>query len=218
VKVWRKILDSDIMVNPNANHLFTHLLLRATHEGCKTCYRYQCIELGPGEVLIGTNEIASKSGLTRQSVRTALEYLKSTNRITIRSTKRFSVVSIIKWDTYQGAEEDINHQDNQQINHQVTINQPSSNHIQELKKVKKDQNPVAVTLYEFYANNVHNEPAKRSDAIKNITKLLNRGHTKEDLAETVEQYANGGPYDKPFHANNFFGQKEYYKGFGKYAK
>ena len=84
--------------------------------------------------------------------------------------------------------------------------------------LKKDQNPVAVKLYDFYAKHVSNVPAKRSDAIKSITKLLSKGHTETDLAGAVEEYANSNPGDKPYHANNFFGQKEYYRGFGKYRK
>jgi len=103
----------------------------------------------------------------------------------------------------------------QQANNKQTT---SKQHIQELKHYKKDQNPDAVAIYNFYADNIINVPAKRSDAIRNITKLLNNGGSKEDLAECVEDYLSKGVGDKPFHPNNFFGQKEYYKGYGKYAK
>ena len=207
-------MDSDLVSAPNASHVFMHLLMRSNFAKRKSSARYQCVELSPGDVLIGTEELAEKAGMSRQSIRTALEYLKNTERITIKSTNRYSIVSIVNWDTYQGSEDN----SNQQINQHVTSSQPARNHTIRSKEVKKDQNPAAVALYEFYAENIINEPAKRSDAIRNITKLLNKGHTKEDLAGAVEDYLEKGIGEKPFHPNNFFGQKEYYKGFGKYAK
>ena len=217
-KSWRKRWESDLATYPNANHLFQYLIDSASYKERDASFRYQCVHLMPGDALIGSKSAAAKTGLTRQTIRTCLEYLKSTNRVTIRSTKRFSIVSIIKWDTYQGDDTAVNQDDNHQTNQQVTISQPSSNHIQEVKKLRKDQNPVAVKLYEFYAENIHNDPSKRSDAIRNITKLLSKGNTETDLAETMEDYIERGIGNTPFHANNFFGQKEYYKGFGKYAK
>ena len=75
-------------------------------------------------------------------------------------------------------------------------------------------NPVAVKIYDFYAGNISNIPAKRSDAIRNITKLLKNGITEDSLVGAVDDYANSNPGDKPYHANNFFGQKEYYRGYG----
>lgn len=142
-KSWRKRWESDLATYPNANHLFQYLIDSASYKERDTSFRYQCVHLQAGDVLIGTKSAATRTGLTRQSVRTCLEYLKSTTRITIRSTKRFSIITILKWDTYQGDDTAIDQEDNHQTNQQVTINQPSSNHIQEVKELEKDQNPIA---------------------------------------------------------------------------
>jgi hypothetical protein len=199
---------------PNANHLFQYLIDHASYKDKDASFRYQCVHLQKGDVLVGLRSMKKRTGLSVRTIRTCLNYLKSTQRVTIKTTHRFSIVSIVKWDTYQGSDSD-----SDTLNDTLSDKQPTQRrqHTRS-KELKKDQNPVAVALFDFYSENIISVPAKRSDAIKNITKLLNSGHTKEDLAGAVEDYANSNFGDKPFHPNNFFGQKEYYKGYGKYAK
>lgn len=57
-----------------------------------------------------------------------MTYLKSTNRITIKTNSQFTLVEIKKWEEYQ--------LDNQQSNQPVTNQQPTSNHKQEGKNDK----------------------------------------------------------------------------------
>lgn len=39
--------------------------------------------------------------MTEDQLRTSLEHLKSTNEITIKTTNRFSVITVCKWEEYQ---------------------------------------------------------------------------------------------------------------------
>ena len=228
-KSWRKRWESDLATYPNANHLFQYLIDSASYKERDASFRYQCVHLMPGDVLIGSKSAAAKTGLTRQTIRTCLEYLKSTNRVTIRSTKRFSIVSIIKWDTYQGDDTAVNQDDNHQTNQQVTINQPSSNHIQEVKKVKKvkkDQNPTAAQIaadkiVSYYEKEVRDDQPSRFRARKNVLGLLKKGFSKEVLWECVNLYANGADATDPQFrkvAGNFFGRDSVYMSYIDQAK
>lgn len=143
-KRWRKKWDSDLARHPLANHLFDYLIDHAAWQETETSHRYKFTVLQRGDVLIGTEQMAANTGLSRQTVRTALTYLKSTSRITIKSTNRFSIISIINYDTYQGEDKDANQQNNQQINQQPTSSQPAANHIEELKALK-ELNPSSST-------------------------------------------------------------------------
>jgi hypothetical protein len=204
-----------------ARDLFIYILGHVTHYPTKLCANYGCVNLDPGQMVTGLHTLAERNGFSYQQVRSAMGYLISTNRVTRQSTKRYTIITVCNWDIYREAQigEQPTKQPTEQPtgNQQATNRQPSGNHIQEVKKLRKDQNPIAVAIYNFYSENIINVPAKRSDAIRNITKLLNNGCTKEDLAGCVEDYLDKGVGDKPYHPNNFFGQKEYYKGYGKYA-
>lgn len=51
------------------------------------------VELAPGELVMGRASLAVQTGLTQNEVRTALDHLKSTGYITIKSTNKFSIIS-----------------------------------------------------------------------------------------------------------------------------
>lgn len=81
----------------------------------------------PGQFIFGREKAAESTGLGEQTIRTCLEYLKSTGRITIKVTSRFSVITLMKWAEYQTPWTESNQQTNQQTNQQVTSSQPASN-------------------------------------------------------------------------------------------
>jgi hypothetical protein len=168
------------------------------------------VTLEPGQVIYGRNSFSKSLRCPPGSLPKRIDKLLSLGNITIKSNTHFSVITVTNWASYAATMAGRK----QPGNRQGTTRE----HIEEVKELKKDQNHDAVRLYKFYSENVINVPAKRSDAIRNITKLLNNGNTTEDLAGAVEDYIEKGIGDRPFHPNNFFGQKEYYKGFGKYAK
>lgn len=61
--------------------------------------------------------------MSEQEMRTSMEHLKSTNEITIKSTNKFSVITVCKWEEYQI--ENKNQPANQPA-HQQTINQQAT--------------------------------------------------------------------------------------------
>ena len=190
------------------------ILIRATHKKqtvpMKTGKGDTLVNLEPGDAIFGRFEFSKALRCPPGSIPKRLQKLTSLGNITVKSNTHYSVVSVTNWATYEAT---LNNR-KQPGNNQGTTKE----HIQALKNLKKDQNLDAIDLYDFYSENIINVPAKRSDAIHNITKLLNNGCTKEDLAGAVEDYLEKGIGEKPFHPNNFFGQKEYYRGFGKFAK
>jgi hypothetical protein len=75
-------------------------------------------------------------GMSEQKIRTNLDSLRKRQNLTIKTTNKFSIISIINWDAYQCEENEIN----QQINQQITNKQPALNHKQESNKgIKKER-------------------------------------------------------------------------------
>ena len=123
IVIDRSILDWEWYSDINVTRLFIHLLLKANYKET----RYQGHVIPRGSLVVGRKELALQTGISEQSIRTALKKLESTGEITIKSTNKFSVINVENWGKYQ----DLNGEDNQQINHDVnqqsTNNQPTTN-------------------------------------------------------------------------------------------
>ena len=117
-------------------HLFIHLILRANHEPKK----WMGIDVNTGQTISGRKTLSAETGISEQSIRTCMERLKSTNEITIESTNKYTLVTIVNWGDYQDTSEQINQENNPQANQQLTSNQPATNHKQELKNDKNEKN------------------------------------------------------------------------------
>jgi predicted transcriptional regulator len=129
IKLHRSLLDWEWYTDQNTSRLFIHLLLRANHKDKK----WRGILIEKGQLLTGRKVLSEETGLSEQQVRSSLNKLKSTNEITIKSTKQSSVITVVAWESYQ--------QDNQQINQQATNDQPTSNQqVTTNKNVKNDNN------------------------------------------------------------------------------
>lgn len=127
IKLHRKLVDWEWYTDVNVKVVFLHLLLTANFK--KNVY--QGIEVLPGQTIVGTNALAVNTGLSRQQVRTALNKLVLTNEITIKSTNKFSLVTIENWSLYQFE----NETSTNKSTNTLTSNQP---HLKNDKKYKED--------------------------------------------------------------------------------
>ena len=123
IKLHRKIVEWEWYDNTNVVRVFLHFLLTANHEKGQ----WHGIDIGVGETITGRYSLAKTLGLSQQSIRTALDKLKSTNEITIKSTNKYSIVHINKWHLYQG-----------QSTSKATNGQPTTN--QQSTTLKEDKN------------------------------------------------------------------------------
>ena len=101
--------------DPNTCRLFFHLMLTANWEP----KNWHGIVIEPGSRVASLSRLASETGLTIQNIRTSLERLKSTGYLTIKSTNKYSVISINHWLEVTGC--------NKVSNTQLTFNQQASN-------------------------------------------------------------------------------------------
>lgn len=134
VKLHRKLNDWEWKRKPLIVALFTHLLINASYKDT----RFQGYSISRGQLVTGRKQLSIETGMTEQQVRTALNLLKSTSDITIKSTSKFSIISITNYESYQDA--------NQQTNQQLTNKQPTTNQQlttskegKEYKKVKNKE-------------------------------------------------------------------------------
>lgn len=136
ITLSRKIIDWEWYTDANTMRVFLHLLLSANWRSSRFCGR----EIKRGQCVTGRFKIAKDLKISEQSVRTALEHLKSTGEITIEATNRFSVITVVKYGVYQWEGRPDNQQDSQQATQPPTIHQPSTN--QQLTTSEKDNKAI----------------------------------------------------------------------------
>lgn len=134
IKLHRKILDWEWFTSPSTLQLFIYLLLRANKEDKK----WRGILIKRGQLVTSVATISEETKLSTQQVRTSLNRLKSTNEITSKSTNRFTLVTICKYESYQLYEE-VEQQTKQQALQQ-TNNKQITNKQQQLKNNKNIRN------------------------------------------------------------------------------
>ena len=72
--------------DPCTFRVFFHLLMKANwKEG-----EYMGYKIGRGSLVAGRKQLALELDLSEQNVRTAINHLKSTNKLTIKVTNKFS--------------------------------------------------------------------------------------------------------------------------------
>ena len=120
IKLHRKFYEWKWYKNMTVKTLFLHLLLKANHtEGT-----FENEVILRGQVLTGRKKLAQDTGMSEQQVRTSLSKLFKTNEIsTIKSTNKYTILSIVNYDTYQ----DSNSNGNQHPTQRATNEQPTGN-------------------------------------------------------------------------------------------
>ncbi|WP_310619661.1 hypothetical protein [Flexibacterium corallicola] len=122
IKLHRQFKEWGWYRDTPTKSVFIHLLLTANYEARE--YRGHKIPKGAG--VYGRKALAVELDLSEQQIRTALKKLEDTGEINQRSTRKFTIISIVKWDEYQNS------------NQQITNEQPTDN--QQVTTLKEDKN------------------------------------------------------------------------------
>lgn len=123
VKLYHRFKDWEWYTDIKTKSLFLHILLSVNH----VSKNWKGVEVPRGSFVTTREKLAEETGLTEQEVRTAINRLKSTKEITNKTTKKFTIITLCNFDTYQGEKIKANQQINQQINQQLTNKQPTTN-------------------------------------------------------------------------------------------
>lgn len=130
IKLHRKLLDWRWYNDTNVKVVFIHLLLNAVWDKAGA-YGY---DLRRGQYITTRKRLANDLCLTEQQIRTALTKLKKTKEISINSTNKFMLITIVNYDVYQADADTEQPTTNQQLtgkqlsnNQQTTNRQPTNN-------------------------------------------------------------------------------------------
>lgn len=218
IKLWRKSLDTAIFNNPNAWLFWCYCLMKASHKDRVVLHGNQSIPLKPGQFIFGRKKASHETGLSEQNIRTCVKILDSLEYLTIKPTNKYSIISIVNWDTYQPDTEKVN----QQTNQEVTSKQPTDNHKQECitlennppysppVEINQNFNNTAEKIYAQYCAEINPKSKSKKRAIKNIITWLKRDRTETDLISAYKSYKKTMSSDPQYRKNpaNFYGINE----------
>jgi hypothetical protein len=98
LKIFRKMVFWEWYTDVNTTKLFLHCLLMANWRPG----RWRGISYKRGQFFTSIGNLAKETGLSVREVRTALEHLESTNEVTSKTTNRYTLITVLSFDKYQG--------------------------------------------------------------------------------------------------------------------
>jgi len=194
VSIHRKILEWEWFDDPNVFRMFMYLLLSANHKE----KNWKGVVVSKGSLITGRESLALKTGLSVRQVRTALNKLKSTSDITIKSNSKYSVISITNWGMYQDRD--------QQHDQQKTSERPANDQQATTNNNVNNVNKEKWQFDAFYKK----YPVKKSRAVAE-KKWKSLGNEKRKLAiDGIEKYKASVPEGISFvHPSTYLNQERW---------
>lgn len=135
IKLNRALKNWRYAAKPNYVALWVHLLLKANHKDKE----WNDIVVHRGELVTSLESLSKDTGISKQTIRTIISKLDG-QEITYKSTNKYTLISIVKYDEYQSNGVETNTQTNNQLtnNQQTTNKQLTTN--KNIKNEKNDKN------------------------------------------------------------------------------
>ena len=132
IKLFRKFKEWGWYKNSNVKDLFLEILLTANFDDKP----WQKIIVSRGQLVTSIGHLSEETGLSVRQVRTALNNLKLTNELTIKTTPQYTLITVNKYNDYQQMTSEVTNE-RQTNDNQVTTTK-------ELKKERiKDNNIIS---------------------------------------------------------------------------
>lgn len=138
IKLNRSMLSWRYFQDPKHVLLWLYILLNANHQDKE----YQNVFVKRGQLMTSLEKLSKDTGISKQSVRTVLSHLEG-EEITCESTKRYTLITVLKYDDYQGKQEGTNTNTNKRPTHdQHTTNTQLTQALynKNVKNIKNDKN------------------------------------------------------------------------------
>jgi hypothetical protein len=101
VVIWRKIQNTSFYRDSVAFHLAIHLVLKANHEAKTIVFNGQLLHIERGQCICGRDVLAYEIGANSSLITRKLKILQNLGFINVNSNNRYSVITILNYDTYQ---------------------------------------------------------------------------------------------------------------------
>jgi len=138
IKLYRNLLDNPVMQKPDYLSVWIYLLLKANHKITTFIFNNKTIELQPGQLVTGRKKLSRATGISESQIYKILNYFEMEHQIEQQKNNRFTLISILNWQDYQGN----GTTKEQQSNSKVTTTRQPRNTYKNDKNVKNEKNSI----------------------------------------------------------------------------
>lgn len=131
IKLYRKLLQSPIFENEKALKVWIWCLIKATHTEREQLVGQQIVHLEKGQFVTGRKVASEELKMKDRTVYDYFKLLEQLSMISIKSNNKFSVITVEKWEDYQGIET----KKQQQSNNKSTTDQQQTNTNKNVKNI-----------------------------------------------------------------------------------
>lgn len=200
IKLHREITEWQWYQKPYIAHLFIYLLLKANHADGQ----WQGILVKRGQLITGREKLQQATGISEYGVKDGLKKLQKSNSIVVKSSNKYSLITICNYDAYQNDSYDIVQEITRQTAQQSTqqkssknpseIQQTSTNKNKE-KKIEevKEYSDEILNFYDeilvfFPQSTIPKEVAKRKGWLDAIVELKEKHSSLHELKKIIQHY------------------------------
>ncbi|WP_137597121.1 conserved phage C-terminal domain-containing protein [Paucilactobacillus kaifaensis] len=199
IKIYRKITDSLVWSDPNLLKMWILCLTKASHETGSFNFNGKEILLHSGEFVTGRIAIGNEYNygspnrhqISADSAWRLLKKLKSMEMLHIKTTTKYSVVTVIKWDEYQETAQHTANTPPSNRQHSATYKNVENANKEHSLSGKPDSTKID---FEDFFNWFNKKTGRHFKNVKgnrtNINNRIKEGYTKADLAKVVEYKAS----------------------------
>ena len=123
IKLKRRMMEWEWYDDSHTVHLFIHLILKANREPGE----WRGVKVGIGQLITGRKKLAEQTGMSERNVRTALKHLEISNEVTIKATKKYSIITVTNWQEHQTGDQQTDQQSDHQSDHKQEVNKLINN-------------------------------------------------------------------------------------------
>lgn len=101
IQLHRKLLENPIFYKPALLQLFIYCLLKANHKANEFIFNNEMVKIQRGSFLTGRKILSSELKCKEATLYRRLQILKDFDYISIKTTNKYSVITVINYNKYQ---------------------------------------------------------------------------------------------------------------------
>ncbi len=200
VKLHRKILNSSVFQNEKLLKTFIWCLMKASHKEYEFLHGRQKVTLKPGQFITGRKRAGEELDMPPSTAWFYLNLLKADSTLDIKSTNKYSLITLTNWAIYQSDNDVIDSNLDSKVDNKRTTNGQQTDTYKNDKNVKNDKEDLIYLTAEegrFLETlaAIKNYPTDRARDYELYRTMAER-YPALDLVAAVEQWA-AYKLDKP---------------------
>lgn len=157
IKAHRTDLSSGMLAEPERYAFIMYLRLKASHESILQPVGLQMVPLEPGQLVFGRLRAAEELRQSERQIRGHLDALQRAGKVSVKSTNKFSVITLLDWQLEQRDRDEHDQQNDHQnvsdTSSETPPTRPAEGHKQEVRKEKEEgieKHDMSATNAEFF--------------------------------------------------------------------